>query len=223
MPDWSRRRALHATASAAALALAGCSGERRSASSSHPPNGELVTDYEVKKVRNADGAVLFRRSNVETPSDTPNEREREAQRRRQRHQYDHVTEQADFEDLAFATDLPEAATLEGFATATDLETRSVFLLQRGVSACSTLELVDVRTEPDSVHVNTCSDLRPADVECEADDRDTVAFAIRLPFPGDDFHGLGVGGSSDCHRRPRPFDPEAYNGTDAGDESGGGSS
>jgi len=222
MPDWSRRRALHATASAAALALAGCSGESSSASSSHPSNGELVTDYELQTARNADGAVLFRETDVATPSDTPDE-PTEQRRRRQRHQYAHVTEQADFEDLAFATDLPEAATLEEFATATDLETRSVFLLQRGVSACSTLELVDVRKEPDSVHVNTCSDLRPADVECEADERDTVAFAIRLPFPGDDFNGLGVGGSSDCHRRPRAFDPEAYNRTDAGDESGGGSS
>jgi len=222
MPDWSRRRALHATASAAALALAGCSGESSSASSNHPPNGELVTDYEVQKARNADGAVLFRETDVATPSDTPDE-PAERRRRRQRHQYAHVTEQADFEDLAFATDLPEAAALEEFATATDLETRSVFLLQRGVSACSTLELVDVREEPDSVHVNTCSDLRPADVECETDDRDTVAFAIRLPFPGDDFNGLGVGGSSDCHRRPQSFDPEAYNRTDAGDESGGGSS
>jgi hypothetical protein len=220
MPDWSRRRALQATASAAALALAGCSGETSRSGSSGPANGELVTDYEVQKVRSADGAVLFREADVETASEAADERT--AERRRRVQQYEHVTDRRDLEDLAFATDVSEAATLEEFTTATDLESESVFLLQRGVSACSTLELVGVRREPDSVHVDTCSDLRPADVECEADDRDVVAFAIRLPFPGDEFNGMGAGWSSSCHSRPRAFDPGAYNGTETGDESGGGS-
>ncbi|WP_225336163.1 hypothetical protein [Halomicrobium urmianum] len=214
MPGWSRRRTLHAAASALTLTLAGCNGEQRASTRDAPPEGEPVTGYDVEKVRNTDGEILIRRTDVTD----------EARRRaHQARQYLHVTDEKTLEDVAFTSDIAESTALREFTTGTDLETESVFLLQRDVAECRDLVLQGVRRESDSVHVDTCSDVRPADVECSKERRDVVAFAIRLPFPGDDFNGYGASSGSSCRTRPTPFDPEAYNDSATDDGSRGDSS
>jgi hypothetical protein len=189
MPDWSRRRALQAVATAGALALAGCSGESSSSRSVPPDRGEPVPpdDYEVRFVRDPEGEPLFE---VEDGNDQPPEGGRGIE---------YLTDAGDREELTFRP-TESAADLRAFVEATDLESRSIFLLQRPIGECYEARLVGVYREDDSVDVDFCQALRPADAECSADERDTVGAAVRLPFAGDSFAGYGSGWSGSCEHR-----------------------
>lgn len=195
MPEWSRRRALRAAATAALAGLAGCSGET-SVSHRAPvdPNDEPVTEYTVKQVRTAEPTVLFWTGD-EPPADGNPGRTH------------HLTSDEELADLSFAADLPEAETLERFVRSVDLETQSVYLHAQAIEECYDLVLQGVSRDESSVHVDLCRDLKPADAVCSADAETTVGLAIRLPFAGDDFHGLGMGYGSSCHPNDRPVDFE----------------
>lgn len=185
MPDWSRRRALHALTSAATLALAGCGGQT-SSESSYPSPGLRVTDYELQRVRDPQNrAVVQQRETEDEPTSEGNRL------------YDHVTSEDGLESYKFASDIDGAEALASFCQATNFESDSLFLHQLSVGACYAVELVDVRRESDGIMADFCRSLRPADVACRADEEATVALAIRLPFSGEDFSGVGVGFSSDC--------------------------
>lgn len=208
MPDWSRRRALRVAASAAVAALAGC--EARTSGSTATPAVEpkdVVTDYEVRRVRNPAGDPIVR------PAD-PEEREEggEESQSRQTEVMNHLTDASDLDAWTFAgTD--DASALRAFVGATDFESRSVLLYQRKVPACYEIRLVSVTRESDSVHADFCRARKPADVACDRNDEDVTAIAVRLPFAGDSFHGIGYGMSSSCGRRARPLDfDEDENGT-----------
>ncbi len=189
MPDWSRRRALQAVATTGALALAGCSGESSSSRSVPPDRGEPVPpdDYEVRFVRDRDGEPLFE---VDDGNDQPPEVGRDIE---------YLTDAEDREELTFRSTTP-ADDLRAFVDATDLESRSVFLLQRPIGECYEAYLVGVYREGDGVDADFCQALRPADAECSADERDTVGVAISLPFEGDSFGGYGTGWSGSCEHR-----------------------
>lgn len=201
MSDWSRRRALQVVASTAVAALAGCNA-RTSDSDSLPSVGSenVVTDYEVRRARNAAGDPVFGPADAEEETGTP----------RRVGAMGHLTDASDLDEWAFAgTD--EASALRSFVVATDFETRSVLLYQREVPACHDVRLVSVTRESDSVHADLCRTRKPADVACDRDDVDVTAIAIRLPFAGDSFDGYGSGTSTSCDRRARPLD---FDGTDA---------
>lgn len=189
MPDPSRRDALRSIAAAGTLALAGCSGEASHSDEIPRDSGETVPDPEVLFVRDADGGVLFSSGDPSGRTTTP-----------EPGGVEHVTDADERDALAFR-DTPPATELEAFVGATDLESESVYLLEQPVGECYELALTGVTREPDSVSADFCRELRPADVECAADAEDTVGVAIRLPFAGDDFNGLGTGMSSECRRRP----------------------
>lgn len=185
MPDWSRRRALHALTSAATLALAGCGGQT-SSESSYPSRGMRVTDYELRRVRDPQNrAVVQQRETEDEPTSEGNRL------------YDHVTSEDGLESYGFASDVDGAEALASFCRATDFDSDSLFLHQLSVGACYAVELVDVRRESDGIMADFCRSLRPADVACRADGEATVALAIRLPFSGEDFSSVGVGFGSDC--------------------------
>ncbi|MFB6160193.1 MAG: hypothetical protein ABEJ61_03345 [Haloferacaceae archaeon] len=194
MPDWSRRRALHAAVSTAVAALAGCSGEASVSSSPTPApdDARRVTDYELKQVRNADGVALFGRSDADEPTPTESTPGGVGAPSASTH----LTGPEELSAFAFA-DVPQATALARFVRATDFETRSVYLYQRSIPACYDLRLVGVRRRSDSVTANFCRDLKPADVACERGDRDTVGVAVRLPFAGDGFSGHGTGLRGSC--------------------------
>jgi hypothetical protein len=194
MPDWSRRHALQAAASVGTLALAGCNGGT-DRSRSLPPDRDRVTEYETAFARNEDGEPVF----VTGETGTAEEGGPDEERRQRVGAVEHVTDDADLDDLRFR-DVPGAADLESFLRATDLESRSVYLLQRPIGECYAVRLVGVFREDDGVEADFCRMLRPADVSCAADAEDVYAVAIRLPFPGDDFSGLGTGMSGDCEGR-----------------------
>jgi hypothetical protein len=187
MPDWSRRRALQAVATTGAFALAGCSGESSRSRSVPRERGEPVptADLEVRFVRDTDGESLF---GVDRGSDSIAAEDTETRRPEDpRPQRTYLTD-ADGRDRVT------------FREGTDLDSRSLFLLQRPLGECYEARLVGVYRETDGVDVDLCQALRPADVECSADTRDTIGVAVRLPFAGDSFSGYGTGWSSDCAHR-----------------------
>ncbi|MUV61064.1 hypothetical protein, partial [Halobacterium sp. CBA1126] len=154
MPDWSRRRALHALGTAAAAALAGCSGEEESGFEEPPGDrrGDPVTDYEVHRVREPPAGPLFWRGE---------------RSRNRAGGHLHVAEPADLEDVTFA-DRETAAELAAFVRETDLETESVVVQSRAVRECYELRLSGVWRDGDDFETSFCSELRPADVACGRD-------------------------------------------------------
>lgn len=197
MPDWSRRRALQAVATTGAFALAGCSGESSSSSSVPRERGDPVppSDLEVRFVRDTDGEPLFAVGDDRNRDANGDEGPADPGRG-----FEHLTDAEDRERVTFRSTEP-AATLRWFVEGTDLEARSVYLLQRPIGECYEARLVGVYREDDGVDADFCQALRPADVECSADARDTLGVGIRLPFPGDSFSSRGAGWSSDCGPRP----------------------
>lgn len=195
MPDWSRRHALHAAAGVLLTAFAGCN-DIDSASQSVPRDDrDRVADVTVLKIRNRTGTpMVLRRRDLTTedePTDEPPGRRGNIM--------DHVTEMDSDDEraLAFQTDVPGASDLEAFFEATDFESESVYIAQSSIPECYERHLTGVHREGDGVDAQFCRTLRPADVDCSADEHDMVAFAIRLPFHGDDFSSVGGGHSSRC--------------------------
>lgn len=186
MPDWSRRQTLSALAGVAAAAIAGCQGD----ASSEPVRSRerRIENYDVEEVRNADGAVLFHRG--EEPA---------GERPGGRH---HLTDESELAELTF-TDVPEAESLRSFAADTDFESESVALYSRRVPECYDHRLQFVEVDANGPSAHFCRSLRPVDAACRTDAHDTVGFAIRLPFPGDRYSGMGGGMSSTCSRPRRP--------------------
>lgn len=196
MPDWSRRRALYALATGTTVTLAGCSGE--SGFSAEPDPGwnprSQVTDFTMRKVRDAGDEPLFWRD--ERPED----------HNRARRGRIYVTSTDDLSELTFAPESEAAAEVNGFVTSTDFEAGSVSLHSRTIPECDTVRLLSVGREPEGYYTSFCSEPRPAAVECDAEAEDTVAIAIRLPFPGDNVSSSGSSWSRRCRERPYPVTP-----------------
>lgn len=194
MADWSRRRALQAAVTAGAFALAGCSGESSSSRSVPRERGDTVpsSELEVRFVRDTDGEPLFDVENELDDDETTTDDERRDIGR----DVEHLADEEDRERVVFRS-TPASTDLRTFVEGSDLDSGSVFLLQRSVGECYEARLVGVYRETDGVDADFCQALRPADVECSADDQDAVGIAIRLPFPGDDLSGLGWSWRGDC--------------------------
>jgi len=206
MPDWTRRRALSAVATGFA-ALAGCAGSE----------DELVTidyrgyrrpleNYELERVRNDEGAVLFAREAVLSATE---ERERGA-----RGGHHVVVTEDRFDRIAFG-DADEAQQLRSFAAETDFTESTLYLLAETIDACHDLRLQSVTIEWDGSddiepHAQFCQSVRPADVACSSETTHTVGFAIRLPVAAEQSTGSGRGWSQTC--RPRSPRGEYFDAT-----------
>lgn len=193
MPDWSRRRALHALGATAAAALAGCNGRDDSGGFDEPPGrqpGEPVTDYELRKVHTSGTDPLFW------------EGERSADGERRASGYVHVGSEDDLDDVTFADSDP-AAELAAFVRETGFGDESVLVQARPVRECYDLRLRGVWREEDGLQMAFCSSLRSADAACDRDAERTVGVAVRLPFPDEGFNSYGSQWSSDCDRGPAP--------------------
>lgn len=206
MSDLTRRRALLAVASGA-VSLAGCAGEDDRPTIDRRNGERSIEGYDVRSVRNQQGAVLFAAAEaVPTPTD-------DGRDRRVRSARSVVVSDDGIEELAFG-DVPEAERLRSFATATDFGTSSLYLFAMPVGACYEIRLRSVAVERDELeqddlhpHADFCRSHRPADVECTVDETHTVGFAIRLPVAAEQSTGSGRGMSSSCRPSPRdePFD------------------
>jgi hypothetical protein len=197
MPDWSRRRVLQAAAATGAFALAGCSGESSSSSEVTPDRGDPVppSEFDVVFVRDPGGEPLF---DVEGGSDggaTPEDGGIEGRPTRVEYLRD-----PESRDRVTFRSTPAAEELRAFVDGSDLESGSVYLLERPVSACYEARLVGVYREDDGVNADLCQSFRPADIACSADGIDTVGVGVRLSFPGDGLSGHGWSWQGDCGNR-----------------------
>jgi len=200
MADLTRRHALLTVASGV-TALAGCAGE-------DDPTVDLgspvrpVEDYEVRHVRNEDGALLFT-TREEVPTGIDDERDR-----RERSSRRAIVSEDRLDEFTFG-DVPEADRLRSFATATDFNTSSLYLLAMPVEACYEVRLRSATVDWDEFEsdrlnprAHFCRTYRPADVECSVDEVHTVGFAIRLPLTAERSSGSGRSMSSSCGPSPR---------------------
>ena len=201
MVDLARRDVLAAIATGGATALAGCQWDAETTNAA-PPREESrrLTDYEVTSVRRPEETVLFAEGSLPTETEA-------GDTRRGAYGHTYLTEPADLEGVTFG-DTPEARELASFVEATALDgDESVYLFATPVGACHEVRLRRVEVD-DGPSAQFCRALRPADVDCDADARETAGFAVRLPLAGDEFSSHGAGMSSSCRRptRPEAFDP-----------------
>jgi hypothetical protein len=180
MSDWSRRDALQAVTSMGVLAIAGCSGSTEHTDAPPRQRGEPVSDVEVTFARDRKGRSLFELDDDEDRIGGLH----------------FMTGEEDRDRVSFRSSDP-AGKLRAFVNQTDLESESVYLLERSVGACYEVRLTGVYRESDGVEAEFCRALRPADVACSSDDEDAVGVAIRLPFDGEDFNSYGSRWGSDC--------------------------
>ncbi|MGQ4556639.1 hypothetical protein [Halobellus sp. GM3] len=206
MPSLTRRRALLAVASGVA-ALAGCSGGRDRPTIDRRSRERPLENYESRRVRNEDGAVLFTQRE-ELPTATDDERSRYVRSGRSV-----VVSEDGLADLTFG-DVPEAERLRSFAADTDFASSSLYLHAMPVEACYEIRLQSASVERDELeagdlhpHADFCRTYRPADVECGVNEIHTVGFAIRLPVAAEQSSGSGSGMSSTCRpsHRGESFD------------------
>ncbi|MFD1687460.1 hypothetical protein [Halobellus litoreus] len=217
MPSLTRRRAL-LTAASGIAALAGCSSEADLPMIDRRSDRNRIEDYEARRVRNEDGAVLFAQgAELPTPSD-------EGRGRYARHGRSVVVAEGGLAELTFG-DVQEAEGLRSFVTETDFDSSSVYLLSMPVEACYEIRLRSATVEWDELkrddlhpHADFCRTHRPADVECSVEETHTVGFAIRLPVAAEQSSGMGRGMSSSCRPSPRG---EYFNATVTPAGGGGG--
>lgn len=215
MPDWSRRHALQSAGGALLTALAGCNGSDSTNRSVPRDDRGRIDDITVLKVRNATPipmVVRERDRNTEQPTtDVPP--------KRRGHIMEHVTAETDH-GFVFPADVPGALDLKQVFEETDFESESIYLSQTTVSECYDRHLTGVYRESNGVDAQFCGTIRPADVACSTDEYDMTAFAIRLPFVGDNFNSVGGGHSSRCdgpHRRIIDPDTTRTVGDDGGSD------
>lgn len=208
MRPYTRRHALHG-AVALLTGLAGCSGSGSSSRSNTATPTErgypddAVTAPEHYSLRSPDETPP-----VLHPADQPtadDETDETGERPDYRH-HRFITTPETVEALAFG-DVDGVDGAKQFLTATDFEQETVYLEQRAIPACYTLDLCYVRWGPDDIETQSARQLRPADVACEADAQEVLATFIRIPaaIDPDDVSGYGSGTSSGECRIPREDD------------------
>ncbi|MFC7127900.1 hypothetical protein [Haloferax chudinovii] len=190
----TRRQVLHAGGASLVAALAGCSGEGSSSSSDEPsgPSPDaLVTDYDVLTVRNDDETAVFR--------DTA----RDDEDAESSYLDDFlVTTDEERAGVEFAADPDGVDEARAFIDETNFDEQTLVITQHRTDACHRVKLLYVTHPPDSVvHLDFCYPLRPASVECSADDRHVVASLVRLPYSSQGESSWGHGGGRSCHLPP----------------------
>jgi hypothetical protein len=194
MPSYTRRRVLAATSAGLAL-LAGCSA--RDDRLSDPPGTRRdpePVDHEFVSVRSVDEPVVFR---------AQRETERTLSDRRRRAGQEFVATPSDREELTFA-DTEAGRTVADFVAETDFAAASVLLWSTAVSGCHEVQLRSVTLQADGdPHLDFCRSVRAADVSCDDDRDETVAYAVRFPIDGSDVNGYRLGMSSSCAGPPEP--------------------
>lgn len=187
MPS-TRRNALRAAAGAVCASLAGCNALPGSGSSptESREHGDPVPNYDTARHVAAGEKRLFHWTGR---SDRSNE---------------HALVATDEERSAVALDVGDDASVASFVAETDLSQSSIALFQKRHPACQRLDVFGLGKRPDELRVHLCQEPRPADQECQTEDRQSTLLAVRLPFDGESLSGLSVVESSRCESRFGPY-------------------
>lgn len=223
MRPLTRRRALHGVVGLLGC-LAGCSAEDAAigasgGESTRSPNGETVTDPDAASLR-----VTGERSVVRRREETADENDR-----RDRFSHEFLTDASTARSLSFATDADGVDEVRSFLGSTDYDAETVYVEQTAVGECFRRELCSVRWTDTEIHTSYARRFRDADVACETDAKDTVAWFVRIPDVVDPAAIDGYGsryGSDGCRppdeRRPGGRGADGSGGSpDAGTDDGTG--
>jgi hypothetical protein len=173
MSEWCRRRVLRAATAATLPAVAGCNAAETDTNT--PVSGPV--DHSVLVVRNDSTDPVYQPPGGNgRPGST------------------FLADRAAVEDLGFP-DRPASQRLAAFADDTDFDAQSLYLVPRRVADCQRLVVTDVSFDGREVGVEVCRRGRPADEDCEADQRVAACVAVRFDAPGDAVHGHGVSGGT----------------------------
>lgn len=199
----SRRQVLHG-ALAALSGAAGCSGtadpdgtDREAepgADADRARDRGTVRDPTVRKPRNPDGGPVV----VERGDEERRGIGREL-----------VGDRARVEELAFAPGVPreDARPAREFLEATDFEEASIYVTHASIDSCYRYRVHSVSWDRPGrrVEYEYCRELRPPDVRCRAESRETVGLLFRIPAPLDvDLRGSGSSGRSPCRETDREW-------------------
>lgn len=196
MVQLSRRHALLAM-SAGIASLAGCTGGEDRLTIDAGRDERMVEDYELRAVRNENGAVLFAHGD-ELPTLSDDDRARTVRSARAV-----IVSEASLADVTFG-DETEAAELRSFVEATDFDASSVYLFSTALEACYEIRIRSVAVDWDDresgdihPHADFCRTHRRADVACPLEAVHTYGAAIRLPVAASSSSGSGHGMSRSC--------------------------
>ncbi|RDI69796.1 hypothetical protein [Halopelagius longus] len=173
MRPLTRRRALHGVAGILAC-LAGCSGTNNGSAGSHSSdaNGEISTDADTYSLRVSGENPVVRTGSTETTDaeaadgiglDNA-----------------FVTDAEAADSLSFSTDGAEVEAAREFLDATDYDAETVYIEQSTVGECYRREFCYVQWSDAEIRTSYVRRYRDADVACEPDANDTVAWFVRVP-------------------------------------------
>lgn len=197
MSPLTRRRALHGVAGVLAC-LAGCSAENSGIGASgrestRDPNAETVTDPDAASLRvTGERPVVWREEETADESD-----------RRDRFSHEFLADARAARSLSFATDADGVDEVRSFLDSTDYDAETVYVEQTTVGECFRRELCSVRWTDTEIQTSYARRFRDADVACETDAKDTVAWFVRIPdaVDPDAIDGYGSRYGSDGCRSP----------------------
>lgn len=199
----SRRQVLLG-APAALLGLAGCSdaaGPTRADRATGADPGTVrtrdrgtVRDPAVVKPRNLDGGPVI----VDPGAEGRRSVGREL-----------VGDRSRAAELAFAPGVPRehVRSARAFLDATDFSAESIYVSHAHIEACYRFRIHSVTWDRPRrrVEFEYCRELRPPDVHCRADARETVGIVFRIPTPLDlGLRGSGSSGRSPCRGSDREW-------------------
>ena len=186
----TRRALLGSAALGVVGALAGCSGESDpQAESARPQTRGTEMDPTVVKPRNPSGESVLLDGSEANDDNEPARIGREL-----------VTSADRAGELLVAEAVSDAdrERVRSFLDETDYETETVYVSPAGVESCERLDIESVSWQPGRVEYEYCSELRPPDESCEADERVALALLFRLPVALDErITRSGSSGRSPC--------------------------
>lgn len=122
--------------------------------------------------------------------------------------------------LAFAPGVPRehARSARAFLDATDFSAESIYVSHARVESCYRFRVHSITWDRPRrrVEFEYCRELRPPDVRCRADARETVGLVFRIPVPLDlDLRESGSSGRSPCRGSDTAWNVIEANATGAG--------
>lgn len=180
----TRRHLLSGIAAGMVAPLAGCAaGEADDVDvrdEIRDPGSELpdgaTTDIEIRSLRAPAEEPFVRVADEDEPEEEGPSRHR-AQA--------FVLDDGDAAALRIDGDHDAAEEILRFVEATDFESASVVVHQRGIEACYERRVEYVELEPDRYRVQFCRQLKDATEHCEADATEIEAVFLRVPQPYDE--------------------------------------
>jgi len=175
----SRRRLLGAV-SASLACVAGCA----TSDTDTTPGGETITDPTVVRLRNPGGERA-----LVTPRDQTGDG-----------QLIQTRAAADGLSVPPGVSTSDERALDSLLADTAFDRETLFVIEEYPMSCRDYHVQSLYWSPGWIELEYCRRLRPPDVSCVADQRDTVAIVVRVPGEVSRDPIVRTGGNSECPDR-----------------------